>query len=368
MLMMKPPALAFVTRAPREYVSAFRQILLLCTGQPNPFGPRICAPGGSADVPVVLLPENARPHAGEKFAGLTLRGEAALFPPPRRAYVSLAPPLTREEQRLVSRLKRSGTDLFGGPLPDKKTVHDLLARTGQADDLLPYRRPLTTLRDLEVWPFPSAVVKPRSGSRGRGVRLATLSPPYILWGQDTGGLPLRKTYREKEDLLAALVPDFGRAFLEEPLPLHTPDGRPYDVRVILLRRKPYAEKPFLLACVVRLGLRGRFTANLHTGGTPLAPEEFRRRYPELWTAEQAERLRKAAERVGTLVFRLFPRAWEVGMDFGFRATGEPVLLEVNGTPGRKSLRALGADLPARRLAGLVRLGLSPRTKERYPER
>lgn len=358
LLLPNPPALAIVTRTPWEYVSAFRHIL--CR-----IGP---APERRADA--VLLAANARPHAGGKLAGLTLWGEAAFFPPPRRAYVSLAPPFHRKERQLLFRLKRTGTELFGGPLPDKTTVHELLVRTGEADDLLPYRRPLTSIRDLEEWPFPAAVVKPRAGSRGRGVRLVTLSPPYLLWGQDAHGLSFRTAYRKREDLFAALVPDLGGTFLEEPLPLLTPDGRPYDVRVFLLREAACADRPYLLALavVVRLGLRGRFTANLHTGGTPLSLREFARRYPDLGTAERKERLRKAAVRVGALVFRLFPRAWEVGLDFGFRVTGEPILLEVNGTPGRTSLRALGADLPARRLRGLLRLGLSPCTVERYPRR
>ncbi|EXX91590.1 endospore coat-associated protein [Paenibacillus darwinianus] len=281
---------------------------------------------------------------------------------------------TRDE-RLAGRtaadsLERCGSMPLGGGLPDKRTVYRALARDAGFAPLLPPTvpfRPAELKRLLGTYPQ-GLFLKPAGGMQGRGtvaVRFAS-SPgrsseeraafgqdgPFAVQGRSSGNRPFTRRFPDAGSLGAWLTKVTGSSrYVAQPLlKLNSPDGAPFDVRVLV--QKDGAGYWRISGTGVRIGAPGTATSNLHGGGAARLTAPFlAAAYGESAAGRLMGRLQEAALQAAGLLEQSFGRLAELGLDFGIEPDGRLWFIEANGKPGRTLFR-LSGDAEALRLAVL----------------
>lgn len=131
-----------------------------------------------------------------------------------------------------------------------------------------------------------------------------------------------------------------RCLVQETIHLPRLQGeRPFDFRWLV----QYIDRPKIIARVARVGRINSVTTNIHTGGTAMAAEQALRLAAIPNTAKVIERLDDVALSVAEQLKKLYGPYAEVGVDLACRPDASIVIFEVNPTPGRRMLRALGDE-------------------------
>ncbi len=117
------------------------------------------------------------------------------------------------------------------------------------------------------------------------------------------------------------------------LRLNTPDGRPYDLRMLI--QKNERGEWVTTGMAIRTGKPHTLTSNLHGGGraeraVPFLLRHFRRDQVE----GILKKIRWLAAVVPPHIERHHGRLLELGLDVGIDTDGRVWLLEVNSKPGR----------------------------------
>ncbi|RIV29324.1 hypothetical protein D2Q93_00280 [Alicyclobacillaceae bacterium I2511] len=135
---------------------------------------------------------------------------------------------------------------------------------------------------------------------------------------------------------------------------HLEDQGPYDFRWLV----QCASGTRVTARVARVGRPASVTTNIHTGGVAMsASEVVRQTYPTSWQDKLTELDRIAIEIAVELKRRYGPFG-EVGVDLALDVQGQPMVFEINPTPGRRMLRTLDPDLRQMSLATLLEYAIS----------
>ncbi|MCL6594309.1 MAG: YheC/YheD family protein [Alicyclobacillus sp.] len=212
-------------------------------------------------------------------------------------------------------------------------------------------------------------VKPLTGSRGAAVfRLIREGGGLrARWHGSPRGpvlLPLghRKSYQPADSSVQERwlrnLDEFARFFAHTglqrclvqatvPLP-ETADGHPFDLRWLV----QFTDAPQVVARVARIGAPGAVTTNIHVGASAQPAEQALQEagFAQPMTSEQIDQVAL------TLAERLRaehgPYA-ELGVDFAVTPSGQPMILEINPTPGRRMLKSLGTEVRERSLACLL---------------
>ncbi|WP_313996283.1 YheC/YheD family protein [uncultured Paenibacillus sp.] len=281
---------------------------------------------------------------------------------------------TREERgrgrAAIRKLQRRGSMPLGGSLPDKQTVHRALAGDAGFAPLLPSTvpfRPAELERLLDMHPQ-GLFLKPSGGMQGRGTvalrfagaagRSAKHSTvrckegPFTVQGRSAGNRPFTAHFPDTASLKTWLASVTGGCrYVAQPLlELTSPDGAPFDIRILV--QKDGAGGWRISGAGVRIGLPGTATANLHGGGSARRLEPFlTAAYGEPAARKLTARLREAALQAAGLLEQSFGRLSELGLDFGLEPDGRLWFIEANGKPGRMIFRLTG-DGEALRLSVL----------------
>ncbi|WP_020615951.1 YheC/YheD family protein [Paenibacillus daejeonensis] len=230
---------------------------------------------------------------------------------------------------------------LGGQLPGKLRVDRWLRSEPDSRRLLPPSALLKDTTQLLQWlaAYPGGLfVKPDGGMQGRGAMKLSRSArglPLLLEGRTRTNQSFRLSSLP-ENVMEQIrsIGGRGRYVMQPFLQLSDPEGRPFDLRVLV--QKDGSGRWSLTGSAVRRGTADSITSNLHGGGEAIsaAPaltqwfgsERAAQLLPELTDVS----LRLAArleERAGRLV--------ELGLDYGLDRSGRLWLLEANSKPGRR---------------------------------
>lgn len=248
--------------------------------------------------------------------------------------------------------------LLGCGLKDKWTVQQLLQRDGRFDIYLPQTERLRSMRTAADWlrERREVILKPQSGSQGRGVLLVRRGPlpfagtanaaeeAFTVRGRDGRNRAFARDFSDAAALLGWLRRFVARRsyLLQQYLPLQTKDGHAYDIRALV--QKNGTGRWQLTGMAVRRGQDGSLTSNLHGGGTvepagPFLAREFGRET----ATELLRKLTHLSEELPIALESCHGRLVELGMDFGVDQDGNIWILEVNSKPGRSIFTYLQDD-------------------------
>ena len=287
------------------------------------------------------------------FAARTVRGfeyrngiwASGTFPLPDLVYDRcFVGPSYRHYKPFVEKLQKDPKITFlGHGLSGKWQVHQMLIQSPKLAPFLPPTELLSKSSLQQVLKtFGAAVIKPMAGTHGIGVaRIRPAGGGYEILGRNRENKPFRRRVKGQAGLNLFLRSfTSGRKFLVQPyLHLHTADGVPYDVRVLVQKNGMGQWETTGMA--VRLGNRHSITSNLHGGGraVPLSPFLSRHFPPSLQN--------RIEQQIHTLVSELplfleesHGRLVELGIDVGIDLDGKVWLIEVNSRPGRTVFRMI----------------------------
>jgi glutathione synthase/RimK-type ligase-like ATP-grasp enzyme len=245
----------------------------------------------------------------------------------------------REYKPFVMRLdKDPRVQLLGRGLVGKWDTHLILSRNAS---LLPH------LPETRKWEGPDKalsflrqhrkiVIKPNGGSHGRGVAAIQHSGNgYQVHGRTRENRFFHLTFDDESSLkqwLSRFVAT-TRYVMQPYLELNTPDGRPYDLRMLI--QKNETGEWITTGMAIRTGKPHSLTSNLHGGGraeraVPFLLRHFRQEQVE----DIMEKIHWLAAVVPPHIERHHGRLLELGLDVGIDTDGRVWLLEVNSKPGR----------------------------------
>ncbi|MED1948167.1 MULTISPECIES: YheC/YheD family protein [Brevibacillus] len=253
-------------------------------------------------------------------------------------------PSYRHYKPFVEKLQNDRNITFlGHGLSGKWQVHQMLAKSPLLAPLLP---------PTEIFSYPvlhatlekygAAIIKPMAGTHGIGVvRIKEMRTGYEASGRNRDNKPFTRRIRDTAELKRFVsVFTAGRKFLVQPyLELHTPDGTPFDVRVLV--QKNGLGKWGITGKAVRLGDKRSITSNLHGGGKATLLASF---LPLHFTSAKATRIEQTINRVAEELPRFLEeshgRLVELGIDIGIDTAGNVWIIEVNSRPGRTVFRMI----------------------------
>lgn len=253
-------------------------------------------------------------------------------------------PSYRHYKPFVEKLQNDRSLTFlGHGLSGKWQVHQMLSKSPLLARLLPPTEifsSATLFATLER--YGAAIIKPMSGTHGIGVvRIQELHSGYEASGRNRENKPFTRRFRDHAGLKSFVsVFTAGRKFLVQPyLELHTPDGTPFDIRVLV--QKNGLGKWGTTGKAVRLGDKRSITSNLHGGGKAKPLSSFLSLH---FPSEKKTRIEQTIDRVAEELPRFLEeshgRLVELGIDIGVDTAGNVWIIEVNSRPGRTVFRMI----------------------------
>lgn len=346
--------------------AAHRIIGIMTSGSPDALSPaepqfyeRLCRFGKPLDLTVYVFCPADIDWKSERVNGLThtLQGWKKLtFPLPdliydRCFFKSLQQ--WREYRETVEKLKQTYRIPFlGRGIPGKWEVYRALRRSPLKrflPDTAVYRGFPSLMRWLRL--YGEAVLKPQSGTHGRGV-IHIVSKPGASWeaaGRDRFNRVIRRTFTNLPALQQWVCRFIGgrNYLLQQYQSLYSASGEPFDLRVLMQRGGN--GRWTLAGEAVRIGSSGGFTSNLHGGGKALdAPDFLKREYPGRANSILSL-VRSLSNRIPTVLEAYFGRLAELGIDFGIDRGGNVWIIEINSKPGRSAFSTI-RDKDARQRA------------------
>lgn len=281
------------------------------------------------------------------FATRTVRGfeyrggvwKGGTFPLPAFIYDRcFIGPSYRHYKPFVEKLQNDPAITFlGYGLSGKWQVQQILARSPKIAPYLPPTQifTLTNLQDT-LSARGSAIIKPAAGTHGIGVvRISEKDNGFELKGRNRENQPFSRLFRHWGGVKLFLSSfTAGRKFLVQPyLKLHTPEGIPFDVRV-LVQKNGLGEWE-VTGKAVRLGDPRSITSNLHGGGKAVSLSPFlARTYKPAMQERIEQQVNQLAVELPIFLEQSHGRLVELGIDIGIDTSGHVWVIEVNSRPGR----------------------------------
>ncbi|RNB68642.1 YheC/YheD family protein [Brevibacillus panacihumi] len=280
--------------------------------------------------------------ATRTVSGYEYRGgvwQSGTFPLPAFIYDRcFIGPSYRHYKPFVEKLQNDPAITFlGYGLSGKWQVQQILARSPKIAPFLPPTQ-IFSLAHLQetLGAHGSAIIKPVAGTHGVGVvRISQKNDGFELKGRNRGNQPFYRFFKHWGGVKLFLSSfTAGRKFLVQPyLKLHTPEGIPFDVRV-LVQKNGHGEWE-VTGKAVRLGDPRSITSNLHGGGkaVPLSPF-LARTYKPAMQERIEQQVNQLAVELPIFLEQSHGRLVELGIDIGIDTSGHVWVIEVNSRPGR----------------------------------
>jgi glutathione synthase/RimK-type ligase-like ATP-grasp enzyme len=267
------------------------------------------------------------------------------FPMPQFVYDRcFIGPSYRHYKPFIQKLQNDPQITFlGHGLSGKWQVQQILSKSPDLQRWLPETRmfsmdALFSLLERER----AAVIKPAAGTHGIGVvRISIENGQYAACGRAQENKPFQRHFRTASGL-KTFVTQFmdDRKFLIQPyLTLHTPEGVPYDVRVLV--QKNGLGQWETTGKAVRIGDKRSITSNLHGGGKAAPLSDFLSRiFSEVQRVHIEKEINHIARQLPPFLEEYHGRLVELGIDIGIDTSGHVWIIEVNSRPGRTVFRQL----------------------------
>lgn len=247
----------------------------------------------------------------------------------------------------AAQLRELGVPLLNQVTLNKWEAVQVLSRDPVLRSRMPHTRLLGDPEDaLEmVNRHGRAYLKPVVGSMGRGI-LRLLQANGRLLGQAvdraSGGVRSEVLKpRDLEDWLEQYT-DGRRYLVQQGLHLEVFGGRTTDIR-ILVQKDGWGQWQ-ITGMGARVGAPGRFTSNLHTGGTGIPVPKLLAALMPADPARQAEvmaNIRQLCLHLCRVLEEAMGPLGELGIDIGLEPDGSLWYIEHNYYPGRSIFRHLG---------------------------
>ncbi|HYG57073.1 MAG TPA: YheC/YheD family protein [Symbiobacteriaceae bacterium] len=254
----------------------------------------------------------------------------------------------KDEEALIRAFMRLGIPLVNEGALSKWDAYEWLTQDSALLPHLPETRLLEGARTVKemLGRYPVVFLKPSVGSIGRGIVRVHVDPGGLmcLAYVPAGSKELQEIYATPDQLerwVAQRNPP-GQYIVQQGLDLAVYEGRPADVRVLAQKDGRGIWRVTGMGC--RVAARGRFTANLHTGGQGVPVEQL----AEALFAGQANRQARLKTDLSALslttaiqVEAAIGSMGELGLDFGVDTAGKIWCIEQNAQPGRGIFEHLG---------------------------
>jgi hypothetical protein len=188
----------------------------------------------------------------------------------------------------------------------------------------------------------SIIIKPNSGSIGRGVMKLERIPGG--WELD---YPLGSKSRKRGRLIfVSSIPHIlrrtlaaGTHLLQQRLPLASCQGRPFDLRVSV--QKNESGQWGITGICAKLASKKAFLTNVAQGATVYGLDSLLEQFPHLNPQQVVQDIADFSLRVALQLERRLPHAADFGLDIGITDYGFPMFIECNGRDQRYSFKEAG---------------------------
>jgi hypothetical protein len=254
----------------------------------------------------------------------------------------------RDEGLLLQAMESQGVSSLNAPGLSKWEAHLCLSDHPLLLKHLPETRMLTDASvALELLDRHSVIFfKPVNGSVGRGIIRVSrdgsgfLRLEYV--SAETGAMTEQYAGAGQLGRWLAREGRAGRYIVQQGLDLAIFHGRPADVRILV--QKDGSGRWQLTGMGARVAADGRFTTNLHTGGSGLPVERLAEAVFPRDGARQEDLIDQLEMLALAAACRLEDQTGpmgEVGLDFGIDTDGNIWYIEQNAQPGRSIFEHLG---------------------------
>lgn len=230
--------------------------------------------------------------------------------------------------------------------------HRILAGSGSIRSALPASRTLSR-ENLETWldRYRSIVVKPQGGSGGKGVMFVSAKGSGI-YRVRSGSKTTTVRGRNALYRLIRSRAEGRRHLVQHKISLATVNGRPFDVRVMVQRRRRARSRWKVTAKMVRIAGRGFLITNTARSGGRVTtfPAAIRRsniEHPDTGALEH--RINRLCLRSVRRLHGHCSSLHTVGFDIGIDRSGKPWIIEANFHPNKKLFKRLKDKTMYRRI-------------------
>jgi glutathione synthase/RimK-type ligase-like ATP-grasp enzyme len=227
---------------------------------------------------------------------------------------------------------------LGRALGGKYQTYQMLKQDETIAHFLPdtqlYDRPASLLAKLKE--HKHICIKPNGGSHGIGVvSIRYQADRFLLKGRTKANTLFEKKLQSEAHLrswLQSFIQD-NRYLIQPFLPLSTPDGRPFDLRILVQKNGNQTWETTGMA--IRIGKENSITSNLHGGGNAIKCDDFlQNNYAEQNIPHIKTQIEQLATIVPPHIEKHHGQLVELGLDVGIDREGKVWIIEVNSKPGR----------------------------------
>ncbi|SDZ13457.1 YheC/YheD family protein [Thermoactinomyces sp. DSM 45892] len=230
--------------------------------------------------------------------------------------------------------------ILGRPLSGKIQTYSILRAHKEITPYLPETVPYQSTAQVFdfIDRYTHIVIKPNGGSHGVGVvaifQLLKRKGFYIK-GRDRKNHAFQTILETKTQLRNWIQQHIGttRFVIQPYLSLSTPDGQPFDLRILIQKNKEQEWETTGMA--IRAGKPNSITSNLHGGGNAHRLLPFIKQH---FTPEQVEKINEDIKKLASMVPGFIEEnhgtLLELGLDVGIDRNGRVWILEINSKPGR----------------------------------
>lgn len=249
----------------------------------------------------------------------------------------------KENQPIVQWLKkRSDLTFLGYGLPNKWEIYKVLRQNKALAPYLPYtcdiNTPATIVTELER--FDDLILKPKMGSRGKGIIGVFSTKKGIEIKAQRHKKPFHLIFSNKDEFISWLEKTIHlNTYLIQPfLSIQDHEIRPYDLRTLL--QKNESGKWIIVGKGIRRGSSNQIVSNIYAG----AQVESLTNVMKDWTTKERtiflDDYQTILSNLPKTLENEFGPLFELGIDIGIGKDKRIWILDTNSKPGRKSITSL----------------------------
>ena len=245
----------------------------------------------------------------------------------------------------VTRLMNDPTIRFlGRPLKGKYQTYQLLRQSSSLEPYLPETVRYDSMETIQrmLHKYNIICLKPNGGSHGRGViKITQQNDAYFITGrnQKNAHFSIQIPNERQFDAWIQRFVNQIRYIIQPYLTLVTPDGFPFDVRILVQKNEQFSWTT--TGAAVRVGHSHSITSNLHGGGKAIPFHPFIEKH----YTNQVEKIQNGIKKINTYLPTFIEQHHgplvELGIDIGIDREANIWILEVNSKPGRSVFLQMG---------------------------
>ena len=245
---------------------------------------------------------------------------------------------------ILNRMNKSGVKSFNVPIGSKWKIHRLLSLDRDIRAHIPDTQVLTGVKILldMLQKHRQVYVKPAGGCQGRGIsRIRKSNGTYLCRStkdsQEYRYNDINRVYRRTRSAGKSKI-----MLVQQAITCPSTTGH-FDVRAMV--QKDHTNTWQITGLVARVGVKGRVTTNLHTGGRAERLETLLSKcgFKSSEVLDIISNTKKLALTIAESLERHVKPIGEIGLDFIIDAGGNVWFLEANSKPGRKAFSTMESN-------------------------